>query len=186
MRQRTNKSFMHCYPGMVAVVTAQYNGETNVMAAGWHSYLSVDPPMYGVAVGKTRYTHHLIEGSKSFAIHFLPAEDAEIIQKTGVYSGQEEDKLKELKLSFDPGQTIEAPILHKAYVVYECQVDSIVPCGDHDWFVGHITAFYRDERYFDQYGLPNWEKAELPLYLGRSEYYIANCEGRKETYRIDN
>ncbi len=39
MIQKTNKTVMHSYPGMVALVTVAYKDEQNIMAAGWHSYI---------------------------------------------------------------------------------------------------------------------------------------------------
>ena len=182
MHQLQEKPFMHIYPGLVAVVTVQHEEESNIMAAGWHSWLSDDPPMYGIAVGKGRYTYELIKNSGVFAVHFLPAEKTEIIQKTGVLSGKDNDKIKELQLETDPGKTINVPILRDAYVVYECQVTDQRSFGDHDWFAGKITACYKDEALFDENGLPNWDKLSIPLYLGRSEYYIANKDGVKRTY----
>ncbi|MED4016482.1 MULTISPECIES: flavin reductase family protein [Sutcliffiella] len=172
MRKRIDNTVMHSYPGMVAIVTAEWNGERNVMAAGWHTYISYEPPIYGVAVAKERYTHHLIENSKQFAINFVPADKAEIIQFVGSNSGENVDKFAQL--SFTKGETIETPILKDAYIAYECKVIDQNTYGDHDFFVGEITCFYKDVSLFTQDGLPQWENLNIPLYLGRSKYLIAN------------
>lgn len=184
MRKLKEQSIMHCYPGMVAVVTVQHQDEKNIMSAGWHAYLSAEPPMYGVAVGRDRHTYRLIKESGAFAVHFLPAEKAEIIQKSGVLSGRTMDKIQYIGLEYDQGETIDVPILKDAYVAYECQVTDVRSYGDHDWFAGNITAFYRDDDLFDSQGLPNWEKLSIPLYLGRSQYYMADENGHKKTFII--
>lgn len=177
MRKQTDQPVMHSYPGMVALITVENEGKKNIMACGWHSYLSMDPPMYGVAVGKTRYTHPLIIKAKSFAVNFLPAAYVEAIQSTGVLSGAEVNKFSLCGLTFDEGKTIRAPILHQAYIVYECHTYDIQSYGDHDWVVGKITTSYRDDNLFKENGLPNFNKLQIPLYLGRSQYYIANQTG---------
>ncbi|MBO8155738.1 MAG: flavin reductase family protein [Bacillaceae bacterium] len=170
MRQPTDQMVMHSYPGMVALVTVAYQGEKNIMAAGWHSYISMDPPIYGVAIGRERYTYELVKNAGSFAINFLPYEQAGFIQKTGVYSGRDINKFDLGEGSYDQGIKIDAPILHDAYVAYECRTIDVNAYGDHDWFVGEIVQFYRDENLFTENGLPDFQKLQIPLYLGRSTY----------------
>lgn len=178
------ESFMHGYPGMVAVVTSRSRGKDNVMAAGWHSPLSVDPPMYGVAVGRTRLTYQLIKDSGCFAVHFLPGEFAQAIQASGVWSGTEQDKIKRLNLTVTEAGSIEAPIIKEAYAAYECQLEESRSYGDHDWMAGRITGFWKNKGLFTEDGLPDWDHVAIPLYLGRSQYYFAEESGKRETFRI--
>ncbi len=173
---------MHSYPGMVAIVTATYDGVDNVMAAGWHSYISFDPPIYGVAVGQERFTYSLIKQSQQFAINFLPLEKAEFIQQAGVYTGKSTNKFHLGNMEFDRGITIDAPILRDSYIAYECQTIDVNTYGDHDWFVGEITQFYRDDQLFGNDGLPNDDQLNIPLYLGRSTY---TTTADRQQIRID-
>ncbi|RXJ01920.1 flavin reductase family protein [Anaerobacillus alkaliphilus] len=178
MLKSTNKTVLHCYPGLIALVTAEWDGTKNIMAAGWHSYISYDPPIYGVAIGEERFTHHLVKNSGEFAIQFVPAEFAEYIEGSGKNTGRDGNKFDLLNISHKQGETVNCPILTEAYVVYECKVRDVQRYGDHDWFVGDITMFHKDETCFEN-GLPNWDKLEIPLYLGQSQYVIANRETKK-------
>ncbi|MBB6455416.1 flavin reductase (DIM6/NTAB) family NADH-FMN oxidoreductase RutF [Salirhabdus euzebyi] len=184
MRKRTNNTVMHSYPGMVAIVTTSYNGEDNVMAAGWHSYISMDPPIYGVAIGRERHTYELVKNAGNFAVNFLPYEKAKFIQQTGVYSGKDTNKFEIGDMTFDRGEKIPAPILHDAYVAYECQTIDVNSYGDHDWFVGDIVTFYKDETKFQANGLPDFEKLAIPLYLGRSQYAKLDKNSKIDSYQI--
>lgn len=186
MRQWTTNTVMHSYPGMVALVTAQWNGKQNIMAAGWHSYLSYDPPIYGIAIAKERYTHHLIEKSGEFAINFVAEADAHFIQYAGTSSGEKINKLEHLNASYTKGKKIGAPILEDAYIAYECKVMDQRTYGDHDWFVGEMVGFYKDEALFQENGLPNWEKLSIPLYLGRSQYMLADKQSTINNLYQDN
>lgn len=177
MRERIKNIKMHSYPGMVAMITTRFLNEKNIMAAGWHSYISMEPPLYGVAIGQTRYTNQLIEKAGCFAINFLKGEDITTIQLSGIYSGNKINKFKELSLSYDEGHFAQLPILDNAYMAYECEVYDKQSYGDHDWVVGEIKACYRDESLFLDNGLPNFNKLNIPLYLGRSQYYITNDKG---------
>jgi flavin reductase (DIM6/NTAB) family NADH-FMN oxidoreductase RutF len=157
---------------MVAIVTARWQDRQGVMAAGWHSYISMEPPLYGIAVAKERYTHHLIQGAGSFGVQFLPAERSEWIQQVGVATGRDQDKYTVFGLDYEDGVTADLPILVEAYIAYECRVVDVQTYGDHDWFVGTITQFYRDDELFLDNGLPDFDRLEIPLYLGRSEYAV--------------
>ncbi|RSK29239.1 flavin reductase family protein [Bacillus sp. HMF5848] len=159
---------MHSYPGMVALVTASFEGKDNIMAAGWHSYISYEPPIYGVAVGRERYTYELISKSGKYAINFLPFEKAQFIQQAGTVSGRDFDKL--LGVEYERGLTTQCPILTDAYIAYECNVIDIRSYGDHDWIVADITNFYKDDTLFQDNGLVDLNKLNIPLYLGRSSY----------------
>ncbi|MRH41794.1 flavin oxidoreductase [Aquibacillus halophilus] len=170
MRKSTRNTVMHSYPGMVAIVTVSNDGQDNIMAAGWHSYISYQPPIYGVAIGRERFTHGLMSAAGSFAINFLPYEQATIIQESGVLTGETTDKFTKRNIKFDRGLTTDAPILQDAYIAYECKTIDVNRYGDHDWFVGEITYFYKDESLFLKNGLPDLNKLEIPLYLGRSSY----------------
>ncbi len=173
MLKSTNETVLHCYPGLMALVTSEWNGTKSIMTAGWHSYMSFAPPIYGVAIGEERFTHHLIKNSGEFAIQFVPAEFAQYIEGAGKLSGRDGDKFERLNIPYRKGETIQSPILTDAYVVYECKVKDIQKIGDHDWVIGEITNFQKDETRFAA-GLPNWDKLEIPLYIGQSQYAIAN------------
>ncbi|MEW9052765.1 MAG: flavin reductase family protein [Neobacillus sp.] len=170
MIKAIKKQVMHSYPGMVALVTVSHNGADNIMAAGWHTYISYEPPMYGVAIGRERFTYQLMKEAGNFAINFLPFEKSNFIQLSGVFSGAEVNKFELGKMGFDRGIATNAPILHDAYIAYECEVIDVNTYGDHDLFVGNIVQFYRDNQKFHEDGLPNFEKLSIPLYLGRSIY----------------
>lgn len=83
MLSETGTQFFGYYPGTVALVTAEHGGVRNVMAAGWHTALSAQPPLYGVLIGRERATHGLVTQSGTFGINFLPASLSKPIQGTG-------------------------------------------------------------------------------------------------------
>lgn len=169
----TDTTVLHCYPGLIALVTSEYNGTKNIMAAGWHSFISYSPPIYGVAIGEERFTHHLIKESGEFAISFVHAGNAHYIESVGKTTGKDGDKFERFNIPYQRAETIGVPILKEAYVVYECRVKDIRTYGDHDWFVADISRFHKDETCF-QNGLPNWSTIKIPLYIGQSQYLIAN------------
>ncbi|MBS8264142.1 flavin reductase [Mesobacillus boroniphilus] len=184
MIQLINQTVMHSYPGMVALVTVTHKGENNIMAAGWHSYISYDPPIYGVAIGRERHTYTLVKSAGKFAINFVPSEYSNLIQQAGVYSGSKVNKFDLANISFDHGSATNSPILRDAYIAYECEVIDRNGYGDHDWFVANIVQFYRDQDKFLDNGLPDFEKLAIPLYIGRSTYTVVDNENQFVTHTV--
>ena len=138
-----------------------------------------------MAIGRERYTYELVKNAGCFAINFLPYDKASFIQETDVHSGGNLNKLVNGGILYEPGITIDAPILRDAYVAYECKTIDINSYGDHDWFVADITQYYRDEEMFLNNGLPNFKKLEIPLYLGRSEYARLDRNSQIGEYKMD-
>ncbi|MFK7602446.1 flavin reductase family protein [Deinococcus sp. SM5_A1] len=180
MLSETGTQFFGYYPGTVALVTAEHTTSEhgrvrNVMAAGWHTALSAQPPMYGVLIGRERATHGLVAGSGTFGINFLPASHSKPIQGTGVLSLHDlpqKDKLTRLGLQ----TLLDAPLaLADAYLYYRCRVVQTVPTGDHDLFVGEVLEVRHDPAFYDDRRLFTGEAA---VYLGRSSY-VKTTQGRE-------
>lgn len=162
--------FFGYYPGTVALVTAEHAGTRNVLSVGWHTALSAEPPLYGVAVGRERATHPLIVGSGRFGVNFLPFAAARAVQGAGVLSLHDlglhdgGDKFARLGLETLPDAGLA---LAGAYLHYACEVAEVVPTGDHDLFVGRVAEVRFDPAHYDAAGLFVGEAA---VYLGRSAY----------------
>ncbi len=185
MLSEMGTQFFGYYPGTVALVTAEHAGVRNVMAAGWHTALSAQPPLYGVLIGRERATHPLVAGSGVFGVNFLPAAQARAVQGSGALSLHDRspgapDKFAQLGLDTLPG----APLaVAGAYLYYRCRVTQTVPTGDHDLFVGEVTEVRHDAGFYDDQRLFTGEAA---VYLGRSSYVTTTRDRRQfppEDYR---
>lgn len=162
--------FFGYYPGTVSVITTAHGGRRNVMAAGWHSALSAEPSLYGVAIAPERYTHELLVASGAFAVHFLPFERADAVAAVGSTSGRDGDKLARLGLATRPGAVLDVPVLQDAYVAYECRLVARHPVGDHDWMVGEVVALHHRADAFDERRLLDPATAHPFVYYGRSRF----------------
>ncbi len=163
--------FFGYYPGTVAVVTAASDGDRNVMSAGWHAALSAEPPLYGVAFGRARYTYRLVMASRAFAVHFLPFEHARAIAAVGSTSRSSGiDKFERFGLATAPGAVLDLPILQDAYLAYECRVSAVHETGDHDWIVGEVVAVHHRPEAFDEGRLQAGAAVPGTVYYGRSRY----------------
>ena len=165
------KGIYFSYPTLVAVITSHFNGRSNVMSAAWHTALSFEPMLYGIAIAPIRFTHRFIERSGEFTVNFLPFDKAHLITLVGRTSGKEVDKFSEFKLETISPVKVKAPILMDAYAAYECKVILKVKTGDHTFFVGEVLASHEKEGSFLKNGLPNLSVCDPALYIGRNRYF---------------
>jgi flavin reductase (DIM6/NTAB) family NADH-FMN oxidoreductase RutF len=135
--------------GPVVLITSQYRGKKNLMAAGWLAPVSSDPPMVAVAVHPGRYTYGLIEKSGQFALNIPPRPLAEQVKKAGTLTGAEVDKFLQVGLTPYEGKQVSAPLIAECIGHLECGVVERVAAGDHTLFIAEIVAASCDEAAFD-------------------------------------
>ena len=162
--------FYQHYPRLALIVTARSGEKENAMAAAWHSPISMDPPLFGVAVSHKRLTYQLILESGEFGVCFLPLEKAELIAQIGALKGQEFDKFETFNIARETPVRTSVPLLTDAYVSYECKVEAHYTLGDHEWFVGKIVATHMDEAILNPEGLLDLGRVKPALYLGADRY----------------
>jgi flavin reductase (DIM6/NTAB) family NADH-FMN oxidoreductase RutF len=125
-------------PTQTVLITSRFYGKDNVMAADWHMPVSFEPPLYAVAIGKTRYTKDLIHKSKVFAVNFIPFKMSDEVLNAGSVSGKFKDKFKEFKIRKDNCSSIDCCYVSDASAFIECEVIQEIDSGDHVIFVGQI------------------------------------------------
>ena len=172
-------SYYHHYPRLAAIVTVHSGGKDNAMAAAWHTPLSFNPPLYGVAIAAKRFTYQLIARSREFAINFVPASRVELVAAVGGSKGGQVDKFAAFNIAKDKSVKTGAPVLADAYAAYECKLVDDRPYGDHQLLVGEIVAVhYRSEAFIEDEIL-NLDVVTPVLYLGRDCYITeAKCSLR--------
>lgn len=126
------------YPRMVVLITSYYKGKDNVMTVAWHTPLSFNPPLFGILVGKTRFSHMLIKKSKEFGVNFINKKLEKQMLICGTISGKTKDKFKEAKLTRKKAKFISTPLIKEAVAWFECKVVKEIEIGDHTLFVGKI------------------------------------------------
>lgn len=126
----------------VFVNTVDGNNKPTGLACGWHMKCSLNPPLYAVAIKKTRHIRDLIAMSGEFVVSF-PSENMEKeLVYFGTHSAKEYDKFKETGLKTRKSRYLRTPLLEEAYINLECFVDKFIEVGDHMVFVGKVVACY--------------------------------------------
>lgn len=159
--------------GPVALVTARHAGHENVLPVAWHTPLSATPPLIGIAIEQSRYSVELISHGEEFAINIPPALLVHHVQYLGALSGEHIDKFEVTQLETFPALHITAPLLRDCVAWIECEVQQVLPVGDHLLYVGLPRAVRVDGRAFDQRWRADASRELRPLhYLGGESYAV--------------
>ena len=145
-------------------------GRDNLMTAAWAGTVCSDPVMVSVSIRKERFSHDIIENTGEFTISLTTTGLARATDYCGVRSGRDVDKFKEMKLTRLESAQIRAPGVAESPVVLECRVKQILRLGSHDMFIAEVVNVSVDERFLDEKGRLELEKADLIAY-SHGEYF---------------
>ena len=132
-------------PNSVTLVCAKKpNGETNLAAISWWTYLSNRPPMVGIALSDKGYSCELIRENKQFAICIPGEAIAEEAFRCGTVSGRKVDKAAAFGIEMRslPGAPVQTPVHSK--LVFCCEVESAHQAGDHTFFICKVDNIMYD------------------------------------------
>lgn len=120
------------FPTGVVVVTAADDQGPVGLAIGSFASVSLDPPLVGFFPGATSSSWPRIEAAGSFAVNVLGEEQEDVCR---VFASKGDDKFA--TIGWKPGRT-GAPILNDVTAFIECEIESVMPAGDHAFVLGRV------------------------------------------------
>jgi flavin reductase (DIM6/NTAB) family NADH-FMN oxidoreductase RutF len=132
--------------------------------------LCSEPPIIGVSIRPSRYSHALVQAAGEFAVNVPTAAMVRAVDWCGTVSGHAEDKFKALGLTAIPTQVIHTAGIQECPLTLECQVTQTLHLGSHDLFLGKVVAVQVDEAILDARGNIDLGKAN-PLAYGGHAYW---------------
>lgn len=158
--------------GPVVLLTTRFRNETNVMPTIWTVPLSRRPPLIGVAVNPSRYTHDMVRFAEEFALNFPGRDLLNHTHYFGAVSGAAVGKLELAKLPTFKASKISAPLIDHCLAHVECSLDDALRLGDHTLFVGRVLVVQAEPEAFDETWLIE-DRDYRPLhYLGLDRYAV--------------
>ncbi|HEV8574519.1 MAG TPA: flavin reductase family protein [Dehalococcoidia bacterium] len=158
--------------GPVALLTTRFRNETNVMPVIWTVSLSRRPPLIGVAVNPSRYTHDMVRFAEEFSLNFPGQDLLNHAHYFGAVSGADVGKLELAKLPTFKASKVSAPLIEHCLAYVECSLEDAIRLGDHTLFVGRVLVVQAEEEAFDE----TWrieDRDYRPLhYLGIDRYAV--------------
>lgn len=156
---------------VLAVTFDTKNNRSDIIALGWKMLTSIQPPMVSISIGKTRYSHQLLNEVGEFVLAF-PGEDlAEQVLFCGTNSGRNVDKFKETKLTPVKARSVKPVLIKECVANYECKVTGTLETGDHTIFAGEVLRSWVAD-----------EKKKLLISIGHEDAYKVLLD--KKGYRF--
>ncbi len=110
----------------------------NAITLEWFMRTSIEPPMFAISIGHTRYSYQCLQENRVFNLCFPSPNQAEFVRLAGTQSGSEIDKMQQIEGQWFKGRYAGLPILKDAAANFECEVITQVQSGDHTIYVGKV------------------------------------------------
>ena len=130
-------------PGGLFILTASYESRSGAALIKWVQQCSENPPMVMVAVPKGLPIELLVQGSQTFALCQISADDRYLLRKFANLPGQYEDGLVAVQSVAPSG----SPVVHGAMTCLDCQIVRHIELdSDYRIYVGQVvySAVYND------------------------------------------
>ena len=178
MAKQTWKAGNMLYPlPAVMVSVADKEGNHNIITIAWAGTICTNPPMISISVRPERYSYHMIEETGDFVVNLTTEELAYATDYCGVKSGREVDKFKELHLTAEKADHVQAPLIKECPVNIECKVVKKEELGSHHMFLAEVKAVHVDEAFMDEKNRVAVEKTNPIVYVHGEYYSLGNLLG---------
>jgi flavin reductase (DIM6/NTAB) family NADH-FMN oxidoreductase RutF len=142
-----NKAVKHVkHPAKIALAIMQTPTEKyNMITLEWFMRTSIQPAMFAISIGHSRYSYECLQQTDSFNLCFPTSSMVETAKLAGSTSGREIDKFKVSGEEWFSGRFRGLPILKNAAANFECEIVTQVKSGDHTIYVGEVKQSWIDE-----------------------------------------
>jgi len=161
-----------------ALISSGNLDNPNVMTAAWTGIICSEPVLTYVSIRPSRYSHEIISKTKEFVINVPNLALAHATDFCGVKSGRDINKFEACKITALPSSKISAPQILEAPISLECEVLEIKHYGTHDMFLAKVVAVNIDDKYLNEKGALNLEKAGLLAYAHGFYYTLGRQIGK--------
>ena len=106
------------------LLTTKCDGKVNTMTIGWGTLgIEWGKPICTVFVRQSRYTKEFLDATGVFTVN-IPLEEnqKEVLALCGTKSGRDMDKIAQLGLTLEEGETVDVPGIRQLPLTLECQV----------------------------------------------------------------
>ena len=161
-------NMLYPLPAVMVSVT-DGKGNDNIITVAWAGTVCNNPPMVSISVRPTRYSYDMIRNTGEFVINLTTENLAYATDYCGVRSGRDVDKFKELKLTKEKADYVQAPMIGESPVSIECKVREVKELGSHHMFLADVVAVHADETYMDKNNKFQLNQSH-PLVYSHGEY----------------
>jgi flavin reductase (DIM6/NTAB) family NADH-FMN oxidoreductase RutF len=179
MAKISKKPGNYLYPLPPSLITCGPPDTPNIITLAWVGTLCSEPPIVGISIRPSRYSHRLVKESGEFAVNVPTVEMVRAVDWCGNVSGHSENKFKAMGLTPAHAQVIGTAVIQECPVSIECQVIQTLHLGTHDLFLGKVVAVQVEEAILDSRGEIDLGKANPLAYGGRAYWALGQYVERQ-------
>lgn len=178
MGKQTWKPGNMLYPlPAVMVSVTDGKGKDNIITVAWAGTVCTNPPMVSISVRPSRYSYEMLKETKEFVINLTTEELVFVADYCGVRSGRDVDKFREMKLTKEKADFVQAPMIKESPVSIECRVKEIKELGSHHLFLADVLAVHAEENYMDKNDKFCLNQSKLAVYSHGEYLATGKCLG---------
>jgi flavin reductase (DIM6/NTAB) family NADH-FMN oxidoreductase RutF len=132
-------------PLPAVLVGCRHGKDISFAAIAWAGIVNSEPPMLGVGIRRSRFTHELISKAGAFSVNVPTADLAVETDFCGITSGRDVDKAAVCGFTLFYGETEGAPLIEECPLNLGCTVERVIKLPSHDYFIGRITEVHMNE-----------------------------------------
>lgn len=178
MSKKIWKSGTFIYPIPAVMVSCGDMEKSNIITVAWTGILNTNPAKVYISIRPERYSYNIIKEKGEFVINLTTKKLAFATDWCGVKTGAKVDKFKEMKLTKQKYEFIQAPAIAESPVSIECKVTDIKEMGSHHMFIADVLSIDSDEKYIDENGAFDISKCNLIAYANGGYYELGNKIGK--------
>jgi len=168
----------YLFPIPAVMVTCGPPDKPNIITLAWVGTVCSDPPMIGISIRPSRYSHGLVKQYGEFAINLPTTDLTRATDYCGTVSGLKVDKFAVAGLTPAPAKAINTVIIRECPVNIECKVTQILSLGAHDLFLGQVVTVQVDEGILNEQGEIDLVKAKPVVYGSHRYWRLGQLLGR--------
>ena len=134
----THEDYHLLHPRQVIMLVVGGFEKANMMPLGWHTILSRNPFLVGLAISPRRFSHSVLMDFPFATINLVDKTLKELVENTGKCSGRNVDKFEKFRIGKALAENGSAYI-EGAPAYMEATRRDYFETGDHTFFVLEIT-----------------------------------------------
>jgi flavin reductase (DIM6/NTAB) family NADH-FMN oxidoreductase RutF len=108
-------------------------------------FVSEDPPLIVVSVGKNSFSHELIEKTGEFALNVASTGQIKLARALGATHGAKINKFKQFNIGDQKAESVTAPLIKGSFSHIECKVVTSFPVSHYVLYLAAVSACNIDE-----------------------------------------
>jgi flavin reductase (DIM6/NTAB) family NADH-FMN oxidoreductase RutF len=126
-------------PGPIVLVSSAWRGKTNIMTMGWHTVMEFSSSLVGCMISGGNHSFSLIRRSGECVINVPTTALTGKVVGIGNCSGALVDKFKTFKLTAEPVQEVNAPLIRECHANFECKLMDDALVDRYNFFIFEVV-----------------------------------------------